>query len=482
MSATPVIAIFDIGRTNKKFMLFDQQYRMVHETAVNIPDILDEDGHPCEDHVSITLWMKEVLQAAAASSDFEIQAMNFSAHGASMVHIGLDGVPVAPIYDYLKPLDAKLTDAFYGQFGGRKAFSMQTGSPKLDMLNSGIQLFWLKHAKPTVFKKIKTSLHLPQYCHYVFTQQAYADITSVGCHTGLWDVGKKAYHDWLNNENVQMLLPSVASLDTSCQVSLWQKSIPVGIGLHDSSAALLPFVYTANAPFLLLSSGTWNITLNPYFSDILSAQDYERDCLYFLLNKDKPVAASRLFLGHECDHQVKRMQAFFHRQAEKHQPIHPDPSLLESALKKHSVQTTFFPETMTGTGPFPALQGPAPDLSLFASFEEAYHKLMLDMAYLQKISIQLLCKKEEVKRLYINGGFARNRLFMEVLQGFLPNWELFIAENKLGSAVGAALAIHEKWNRHPIPSTVASLLPFKPTLEWDAHRYQSFFEDSLLFY
>ena len=45
----PVIAIFDIGKTNKKLLLFDQQYKLLHEESTQINETTDEDGFACED-------------------------------------------------------------------------------------------------------------------------------------------------------------------------------------------------------------------------------------------------------------------------------------------------------------------------------------------------------------------------------------------------------------------------------------------------
>jgi L-fuculokinase len=46
----------------------------------------------------------ESLAMASALPDFRIRAVNFSAYGASLVHMGVDGQPVAPLYNYLKAL------------------------------------------------------------------------------------------------------------------------------------------------------------------------------------------------------------------------------------------------------------------------------------------------------------------------------------------------------------------------------------------
>lgn len=476
MPPLPVIAIFDIGRTHKKFLLFDAAYRVVSETSIAMPDVMDPEGQPCEDLGAISAWMRAQMQAALKREDCRITALNFSSHGASLVHLDQEGRPVTPLYDYMKPLPEEVTASFYALFGGKHAFSMATGSPALGMLNSGLQLYWLKHFRPELFSRIRTSLHLPQYGNYLFSGQMHADISSIGCHTGLWDVEKQRYHPWLQAEGVADRLPAAEAVTAFDEVRMGAVTVATGIGMHDSSAALLPFVCTAQEPFFLLSSGTWNITLDPFFEGSLSGEDYSRDCLYYLLDAGRRVAASRLFLGSEYQHQISKLEEYFQKPAGYYQQVMPQAALFDSALQKQSPDTVFYPETMAGTGPFPDLSGPAPDLSCFASFEEAYHKLMLDLTWLQKASVELLKGSRQVRRLYISGGFVQSRVFMEVLSAFLPGWQIFIAENKRASALGAAVALHSVWQQDPLSRSVCPIVPFQPSVAVAADQYHSFFD------
>ncbi len=466
-----MLAVFDLGRTHKKFLLFDQDYNVVEETAVVIPDKKDEDGDGCEDIGAIVRWIKAQWARVCMNPDYDVKALNFSTHGAAFVHLDEKGQAVTPLYDYMKPLPQEIIDRFYELFGGKMAFSGKTGSPALNMLNSGIQLYWLKKAKPDRFTKIVTSLHLPQYGNFLFSGKKHADITSVGCHTGLWNFAKQTYHGWLNHEELATLLPRPEPVNAFDLVPLGQKTIPVGIGMHDSSAALLPFVKMADAPFVLLSSGTWNIALNAFFEGTLKEEEYRKDCLYYLLDIDRKVAASRLFLGHEYDFQVKKLAAYFNKGADHFQSLVPDKTKMEAVLSKWSEGLLFYPETMQGTGPFPALKGPAPDLSLFGCFEDAYYKLMLDLTWLQKKSIELVAGS--IKRLYVSGGFINNAVFMELLQAFLPDWQLFIAENRRASSLGAAIALHEVWQHDPLSASVSPVVPFVKQLDLDLSHYSA---------
>src|ERR1700753_2928772 len=98
-----VIAILDTGKTNKKMFLFDEHYNIVWEQSTSFSETTDEQGDACEDIDKLTAWVKEAFRELQQLKDFRIKAINFSAYGASLVHIDKEGAPVAPLYNYLKP-------------------------------------------------------------------------------------------------------------------------------------------------------------------------------------------------------------------------------------------------------------------------------------------------------------------------------------------------------------------------------------------
>jgi len=56
---------------------------------------------------------------------------------------------------------------FYDTYGTEMSLAKETASPPLQMLNSGLQLYYLKYAKPQTFKAIRWPLHLAQYLRFV---------------------------------------------------------------------------------------------------------------------------------------------------------------------------------------------------------------------------------------------------------------------------------------------------------------------------
>ena len=82
-----VTAVFDIGRTNKKYILFDEAYRMVREIRETLPETTDEDGFPCEDVNLLTQWVQKHWEELKKDEQYEIRAVNVSGYGASLVHL-----------------------------------------------------------------------------------------------------------------------------------------------------------------------------------------------------------------------------------------------------------------------------------------------------------------------------------------------------------------------------------------------------------
>ena len=56
-----VTAIFDIGKTNKKFFLFDTDYQEVYREYITFDTINDEDGDSTEDLHALQDWLKNVF-------------------------------------------------------------------------------------------------------------------------------------------------------------------------------------------------------------------------------------------------------------------------------------------------------------------------------------------------------------------------------------------------------------------------------------
>jgi sugar (pentulose or hexulose) kinase len=445
MSVRSVIAVFDVGKTNKKCFLFDEDYRIVFEKSARFDETVDEDGFPCENLELLERWVLDSAKEIFSLDAFQIRAINFSAYGASLVYVDKKGKPLTPLYNYLKPYPGELSKQFYSTYGPPDLFSLQTCSPVLGSLNSGLQLYRLKHEQPDVFKKLAYALHLPQWLSFLLTGKYYSDLTSIGCHTSLWDFAKHDYHDWVKKENLGGVLASIENGKKTFPSTLSAHPCKVGSSLHDSSAALIPYLVNFSAPFVLISTGTWCISLNPFNKTPLTAEELSSDCLCYLQYNGEPVKASRLLAGLEHQQQTKRIAEYFNQDPAKYRDMVFDHELL--------------PDSKSGTSG--SLSGGfgfhKRNLAEFKTDKEAYHHLIADLVELQILSMQLVIKGSPVKKMYIDGGFSQNKIFMHLLTLGFPEIEVFAASVAQASALGAALAIHEDWNTKSIPDNLIRL-------------------------
>ncbi|MEY3242980.1 MAG: hypothetical protein RIR11_4419 [Bacteroidota bacterium] len=411
------ILVLDIGKTNKKCFVFDEDYQVVFEQTTTLPEALDEDGFPCEDLSQLKQWVDTSVSVMTNNPRFHIRTMHCTAYGASFVHLDANGQPLTPLYNYLKPFPPDLKKQFFDTFGGDTKMALETASPVLGMLNSGLQLYWLKYHKPLIFNKIQWSLHLPQYIAFLLGGSLHippAEMTSVGCHTMLWDFQKNDYHEWVKIENItdKFFKPDTDTPTTA-------------LGLHDSSAALIPYLATFHEPFILISTGTWCISLNPFNEQPLTPEALLEDCLCYLTMEGKPVKAARYFGGNEHDESVKSIAAAFG----------VDEHFYKTVKGEHlsGIENEDNPAIVT------------------------YIKFMRQLIEKQAISTRWAIGNTEIQRIFVDGGFSQNEIYMTLLAQAFPTVEVYAATVAQATALGAAIAVHQHWNTKPVPTNLIDL-------------------------
>jgi sugar (pentulose or hexulose) kinase len=422
--------IFDIGKTNKKCLVFSIHGELIEQHQEQFIDIYDDDSFPCEDLGKLTQWIRNKYDSFQKNLRYEIAGINFTSYGASFVYLNEKGRPHSPLYNYMKPLPEKIKSDFLGKHfeNSETKFATETSSPFMGMLNSGLQLYWLKYSKPALWQRTKYALHLPQYLSHLFSGNYFSDYTSIGCHTGLWDQLKNNYHDWVFTEG---LTEKLAPLSINTKSYLRSKDLVVGMGLHDSSAALVPYTRKYETPFLLISTGTWCINLNPYNQIPLTKEELQKDCLTFLQSDGQSVKSSRILLGLEHDFQTKRIASHFLVKDDFYKVL-----IYEDQMPKSG----FTPSRMEGTGPQPEKQEMEWDLSGYKDEKEAYVALMVGLCNLLKESICLIDSKT-IDTFFVDGGFAANPFFLGIMRKLFPDKNFHPASFPQASALGALLSL-----------------------------------------
>jgi hypothetical protein len=164
-----------------------------------------------------------------------------------------------------------------------------------------------------------------------------------------------------------------------------------------------------------------------------------------------PVKASRLFAGYEHEQQVKNLSLHFSKPIDYYKQISYEEKTAVVAV--HSEQKPDNNIThSTDAKQFAALQ-----IDTFNNYEEAYHQLMINIVERQVASTASILKGTAVKRIFVDGGFSKNPIYMNLMAQAFPLLEVFAASMAQATAMGAALAIHKHWNSLPIPGDIIAL-------------------------
>jgi sugar (pentulose or hexulose) kinase len=427
-----IIAIFDIGKTNKKLLLFNTDLELVSEAEEKFPLIKDEDGFDCDNIDLIEKWIKKSIYNLVSSEEYNLTGLNFTTYGATLVYLDGQGNRLTPVYNYLKPVNENIPGELYEKYGGKEEFCRKTASPALGMLNSGIQALWLKKTRPEIFSKVRHILHFPQYLSYLVTGEICSEHTSIGCHTALWDFDKGEYHQWVRDESLP--LPEPVPVTKLCEINNNGRKIKVGTGVHDSSASLAPYFSGSSGKFILISTGTWCINMNPFNSDKLTQEELSRDCLCYMSINREPVKSSRLFLGHMHDEAIKHMSFYFKIHENSFRLVKPDTRLMNKLMTKFEDERVF----IVYENGMPVLKED-PDLFVFDNFIEGYHLLLVELADLAVESIYLIISETDtIQNIYITGGFSKNPLFLKLVASSFPDKNIYTSEISNATALGAA--------------------------------------------
>lgn len=429
--------VLDIGKTNAKLTLLDAsgatiaQLRRANEIATDGP-------YPHHNVDALWQWMLASFRAFAKLA--HVGAIVPVTHGATAALVGDDGL-VLPVLDYEFALPAAF-DADYAAM--RPAFA-GTCSPALPAgLNLGKQLAWLASAFPARFAQARHILMYPQYWAWRLSGVAAGEVTSLGCHTDMWQPAAGRYSALVEHMGWNALMPPIkpawaplgplradlaaaTGLPADCQIVC---------GIHDSNASLLR--HLGDVPGTILSTGTWVIAAA--LGAPLDCLDERADMLANINALGQPVACMRFMGGREfaaiagAEPQVCTLDE------------------LQKAVKAGRMALPSFADT---GGPFASrsgsFAGPAP--------RGASERYALATLYSVLMTDYCLTALQSEGPITIEGSFTANPHFGPLLAALRPAQTVLYSDDASGTTCGGWM-LH-RWGQTPtgggLPATALEL-------------------------
>ena len=296
------IAVIDIGKTNAKLAVVRAD-DLAEVSVVTRPNrVLQGPPYPHFDVEGHWAFLIDALRDAHDA--FGIDAISVTTHGACGVLLQADGRLAAPVLDY----EHTGPDDLAAEYNALRPDFALTGSPRLPMgLNLGAQLHWQFTTDPGLLARTAAFVTYPQYWGFRLTGQLATDLTSLGCHTDLWEPGQAHFSTLVERlgltgriapaRRADAVLGTVTA-DVAHATGL-DRSTPVYCGIHDSNASLLPHLLTRTAPFSVVSTGTWVICMAIGGEPV--TLDPAKDTLININALGTPVPSARFMGGREYD-------------------------------------------------------------------------------------------------------------------------------------------------------------------------------------
>jgi sugar (pentulose or hexulose) kinase len=414
------VAVIDIGKTNAKVVVVDLK-AMAEIDARKMPNSASNDGlYP--HHDTERLWDFIIASLADLARKHAIDAISVTTHGATAALLDECGELVLPILDY----EHDGPDSFTAAYDAARPPFIESGTPRLPGgLNLGAQIFWQSKAFPDQFPAVRAILPYPQYWAYRLTGVQATEVTSLGCHTDLWNPARRDFSTMVDRLGWRRLMPPLRSAsdrlgpilpEIAARTGLSPQT-PVHCGIHDSNASLLPHVLHRKPPFAVVSTGTWVVAMA--VGGAVRDLDPARDTLVNVNALGDPVPSARFMGGREYETLIGSDVS---------------PASDEDIARVLSEKLMLLPSVQQGSGPFPqrTAEWIAPR-NLKAGERSAIVSFYL--ALMTATCLDLIGASGET---IVEGGFADNRLFLDMLAAATGRPVFVSAANATGTSLGAA--------------------------------------------
>jgi L-fuculokinase len=458
-----VTLVIDIGKSHAKLLMLSPDGEVVERHGRDNGSVTSALGYPALDVHGLEQWMTQTLRASPNAR--RCSRVIASTHGAALVALGDEGLAWEPVdYEF---------DGLAGHPELARSFSealdpfAQTLSPDLPAgLNAARQLFYMEQVHPAAWARTRCLLPYPQYWAWRLSGVHSSEVSSLGCHTHLWQPRSATFSALALDRGWAPLFaplrPAWESLATITPEAAQAWGLPahcqVHAGVHDSNACLarylgaLPDMAQAGKALTVVSSGTWTVLMAPgAASDGLTA---ERDMLANVDVLGRATPTARFMGGREFEFLLAGAG-----------PDAGDAADVQWLLQQGVMA---MPSFAANGGPFRGraggiLQGDTLFPDTVSAGLTPGQRAALAALYCAQITTFLVdCLWQDSPRgrtVVLEGPLARNSLYLGLLTALMPGTGCWVSEDPVeGTARGAWML--SCWGRQ-LPPELAAVGPME---------------------
>lgn len=441
-----VYLVLDVGKTNKKLFLYDESLQVVWSSCCEM-DLLKQGGLEFEAVKQLLDWFAD--EVAKISLSYHFLAFVISSHGATFALLDEKDELCIPVLSYTSQVPEHYQTAFYANYGSEEELLRQTGTPDLGFINIGKALSFLSETQSSQFKKTKTFLFYPQYLAFLFTRVKSIEYTYLGNHSYLWDFVKGQYSSFSRQIGIDSSLPQEIQKPWDILggfTQTWQDRlkidyhVPILVGVHDSNAALFPYLLKGMKRTILLSTGSWCVGMRPDLPYEFSEADIASHVFFNIDCWGMPLKTSIFTGGLEYAYYAEQLQEqdpadlVLLQQVVLQENLFVLPGLIKGAgIFKDAVAAIIYKDRVIYQTEFKQFFQEHSEL-----VQQVYTALNLSLA-IQTDAVLTRLQAEEGANVYIEGGFLKNKVWLEALFNLRSELNFFASNLKEASAFGASL-------------------------------------------
>ncbi len=449
------IAVVDVGKTNKKILVFDPDLKIIDERFRKFEEFT-KDGIIHDDVDGLKKWMLDTLKEL--SSQYNIRVISVSAHGATFVTVDEFDQIALPEISYTTDPGEKFHVDFFKKCGDRIELQKSTGTPDFNaLLNIGKGIYFVQKKFPEAFKKVKYILHYPQYFGFMLTGNAAADPTYTGNHSYLWNYHKNDWSSVTDSLGIRQLLPKsflkpwevLGKIKPAvAEYTGLKNDTLVTVGIHDSNSSMLPYLVSQEKDFVLNSTGTWCVIMHEKEKVAFAEDELGKVVFYNLSAFSKPIKTAIFLGGMEYEYYTNILKKINGNlpapgfDLQLYQKIISDKKLfiLPSVAKGIGQFPDSSPRIVEGDKVFSLedIENGKSIPGFFREFDLACAVLNLSLAVQTKVALDRADMIDGLP-LFTEGGFSRNTGYNALVAAFYPKSTVSLTNLKEATAFGAAM-------------------------------------------